>query len=1610
MAERYKVEWEKFFSDPNLSWEDKEALYPTLMRKDERIASQPEHIQRGFFARHKSLNVRAQETSQIEQTGMNLMSAFPPQAGVAPTPAILGDIGRVIFGAAPELQRGRQLAAAADSVADQFGGLPSAITSGALTVGDTAYEMARRLPKSTADTAAQRTAGTGANLNTLFRLAAARRGGVGDGPGPGDRLVEMGTDQEARLPMPEQMAGTGWIPEMAGEITAQLPILSAIAMGNLTAGPAGGFTASQTLLTGQVAERMAEETGEVSSPMASTLGALGAVPEQLTFLKALKKVKGSTSPGYLKRVFDAGIGEGMTEALQQELERLGVHWLDPNFEVFSREGLTEMAYAAKQGMTLGWLMGAVGIGSSPDPDALAYDMAQDEKRRKGLQQPRSSYEGVEAQDQIIYGAPQKVRFTDRDIDEGAFKNLKEGYVRVNRTKDGQYDVQMFNDFDEEVSRNTFATLNEANEAASEGIGVVAPPEIRAVKADYMAQNRPNVAATVRQVEVSDPQIDYVRKIAEDSGVKVNFYTDLAETDQVRAISNPDGSLSVRFDKSQPEATSAAITQALMAQKLKTDPAVTLRTAQELESSNPRLWEEAKDLADSNNPVDIVAKAADLSFRDVITAMEHPVEVSKAAQSSVDFAIGKLAKNVEAKLSNTMRAALNHLGLEFALPNARTGGLLSALRDQPGYIRLAQDIEGMRSVARSAEALGGVMRDVVASEFDPSQPLIIRGKEGDRTGADIDLEVPMIDKRSAVYNLLNRVIYPNMGIEEVEKRLKEGGAVIDDTVASAQERDLRSGKTVDFIERAVNDFYRPMVNILKADGRFNKDRQELYDRFLQAWSAEERNRVLRLRGDKGHSGMTDETIEGVYREVDQLGLRETFTRAAQYLVNMHDRVLDLAIQEGVISRVEANQMRSTYKRYLPLRLVDEGGNASNVDSWMDEMMGIDPMAVEANQGISRELFHEVEGRKTEGISPVIEESIHQLVYRTQEIRRSASIRKLANLARRYESDLIRVEDRRPSRGNAGRALPTEIGFREDGKYKTVILKPGMGLHTGLVEISPRKRDVIGKALQKTTRFMSSLATTMSPAFWFANLPRDLLTAGLQTDSAITPEEIYANLGKVATNLMARELDGDPKNLGKGYDEEVSRYIDEAAEHGMFMSIMGLREMKEITEVMFKEVDPGKMMSRSPMSVLRWFVSFMENASGVIENTTRLSGYIAARKAGYTADQAAKFGKALTVDFGRRTEWSSGMNDYFMFFNAGVQGTSRIFETAWRSKEGRARMRNLIGMAAALAFYNETFGGDDEDTEDKNWVKMQDSYDRLSHLIVMKPDFSGEYWKIPVPPGITFLTNLGYKLNDLSHGRTRGPFDEALELFSSTMEEFSPLSGGRLRTSGYFPVGRHLDWHQASRWLLPDPLRPIMDVVANKNQWGTPVRPERFGRSDVRPDSELYFKNVSPAIKWVTDRMNEFGAGSKTYPGELFGIDTSYSPETLEHLLTGYTTGLGQSFIRGTKLSHKILIGEEINREDVPIFRRFQGEQSDFNIRDEYYAIVADLKAHDKTWKAYSKDYNSVPIEDFNKRHGWKGPFVDLMKSVEKSVNATDDYDEKLRIMKKFVLSYQDEAPE
>ena len=80
-----------------------------------------------------------------------------------------------------------------------------------------------------------------------------------------------------------------------------------------------------------------------------------------------------------------------------------------------------------------------------------------------------------------------------------------------------------------------------------------------------------------------------------------------------------------------------------------------------------------------------------------------------------------------------------------------------------------------------------------------------------------------------------------------------------------------------------------------------------------------------------------------------------------------------------------------------------------------------------------------------------------------------------------------------------------------------------------------------------------------------------------------------------------------------------------------------------------------------STMKASFGLIKDINSSVENAIRLSAYIAAREAGVSREKAAELGKKVTVDFNRTGEYGQFMNSLYLFFNASIQGSSRLIRT-------------------------------------------------------------------------------------------------------------------------------------------------------------------------------------------------------------------------------------------------------------------------------------------------------------------------------------------------------------
>jgi hypothetical protein len=182
-------------------------------------------------------------------------------------------------------------------------------------------------------------------------------------------------------------------------------------------------------------------------------------------------------------------------------------------------------------------------------------------------------------------------------------------------------------------------------------------------------------------------------------------------------------------------------------------------------------------------------------------------------------------------------------------------------------------------------------------------------------------------------------------------------------------------------------------------------------------------------------------------------------------------------------------------------------------------------------------------------------------------------------------------------------------------------------------------------------------------------------------------------------------------------------------------------------------------------IRQIADLLSDYNTAIENATRLSAYVVARKQGLSTIRAANIAKGLTVNFNRRGASSGAIADLYVFFNAAVQSTARMLQTL-RSPAGKRIVAAGIGLGILQAVAGALMLGDDE------WDELPE-HEKAKNLIFPFPGADGKnYFKLPMPLGFNLFPNIGRSVTEMAMNQNRMG-ERAGNLLAAIMDSFNPL---------------------------------------------------------------------------------------------------------------------------------------------------------------------------------------------------------------------------------------------
>ena len=734
------------------------------------------------------------------------------------------------------------------------------------------------------------------------------------------------------------------------------------------------------------------------------------------------------------------------------------------------------------------------------------------------------------------------------------------------------------------------------------------------------------------------------------------------------------------------------------------------------------------------------------------------------------------------------------------------------------------------------------------------------------------------------------------LKKVQKRITDlYGPIAEGRDAYAKE-ELYHGRVSSRVQRLHDQRVKPILKQI-ADNREGVTVDDV-DRYLLARHAPERNEAMkeinpdRVDNDR-LSGMSDKEAEEAikaFASESKLNRLEDIAKDVDKLTADTRRVMRA---EGLESAETIKNWEDAYQFYAPLQRDIEGNGAPRGS-------GFNVRGPESKRAMGSTL-------EVKNILANIVAAAETTAIRAEKNKVTTA---LADLAKQYPADGFWKVDEVPTTRQINKStglvetIPDPlyqladnvVMYKEGGKHHFIKFDEN---NKRAVEVARAMKNMDAGGLSQVmrmatvpTRFLASLLTRWNPEFWVTNFIRDV--GGTQynwfgTGLKEGRRDVIANVPKAMRGL---------RDLYRG--EGKSQWAQYAKEMDAAGGTTGHMDMYETSDKRMdnlrSEVAKMEQGAGDPRRIARTVLQAVDDYNSIVENSVRLAAFQAARKQGLSPQRAASIAKNITVNFNRKGNASAGINAWFMFFNASVQGTATILKAAAKSPKARAVLGGMAATGFLLDMVNrEVMGEDYESIPD---------FEKSHNAIFAKSD--GTYVKVPYPLGINAVFNVGRLTSEAISGRShKKPIEYGMSMAAAMLDAFNPMGS----------VGG------AGELFSPSIARPIVQLADNRSFTGAPVfkSGDRGPRGDApEPAHRRHFQNTPELWIAASRGMNALTGGDYVEKGAV-----DVSPDALRHIFTSMTGGLGRAADR----TLDYFTSDEPSASRMPFVGRVAGKVDD-----------------------------------------------------------------------------------
>lgn len=593
-----------------------------------------------------------------------------------------------------------------------------------------------------------------------------------------------------------------------------------------------------------------------------------------------------------------------------------------------------------------------------------------------------------------------------------------------------------------------------------------------------------------------------------------------------------------------------------------------------------------------------------------------------------------------------------------------------------------------------------------------------------------------------------------------------------------------------------------------------------------------------------------------------------------------RLLDYAVESGMVKSETAAMLKKRYPNYVPLKRVmddiEQGGNGSGT-------------------GVAS-LGRQTAVQSIKGSERQIESPLQSLLDKTNEVFAQGEKNKAAKVLASYEKlpgnpfqlkEIKAMVDEKTGRRifMEGDAAKDTVSFFDNGEKRVFKTTPEIAAAAKALDV--QQLNILGKILAFPVRVAKVGITGINLPFVGANIAKDQLSAFINSKNALKTS-ILNPINFVRALFSAVKHDELYKEMvragGGGTSFDIAR--NQAKN-----TIERIRSSRSVgSKIKYTVTHPGELLRT------------LENIIGRSEEFTRLQQYRGTKQAllkkGNDATNAtmgaARAARENTVNFARRGEWGKVLNSAFLYLNAGIQGSRTFLRTLKTNPLGAtAKIATAVFLpVATITAWNL------KDPERKQAYEDIAEYEKEGNIIIIPEhptkDANGKWnvIKIPLSQEINNIANIPRKAIEATFHVNPLKAQDFVSAVIGSISPVNPTKGSVVST------------------LTPQAIRPTLEGLTNKNFFtGYPQVPQSLeklpAKLQVKANTSGTAQKIANVLNLSPIKVEEFlkGTFGSITPQVLHTSDKVFTPNQVGGVSTQKAVAARFTKAQGGEIENK-----------------------------------------------------------------------------------------------------------